>query len=142
MRRFLYLLLIMTVVICVGSYQNRAEAADEYIGNNSYGNEVYLVTESVRETMLSHRGYFDGYQYDCRVKCVYPDTREYYTDEYSFVCNTGMPYWSKNGVRASRSEVSANHQRGDVESKLLEYFYKYSRASHPNQWKSEKVLSR
>ena len=89
-RRLLYLLLIMTAIICVGSYQNRAEAADEYIGTNSYGNEVYLVTESIRETMLSHRGYFDGYQYDCRVKCVYPDTREYYTDDYSFICNLGI----------------------------------------------------
>ena len=132
----------MTAIICVGSYQNRAEAADEYIGTNSYGNEVYLVTESIRETMLSHRGYFDGYQYDCRVKCVYPDTREYYTDDYSFICNLGIPYWIKNGVRASKNEVSANYQQGGVEWTLLNYFYEYSKQRHPNQWKSEKVLSR
>ncbi len=126
----------------MGDFQNRAEAADEYMGNNSYGNEVYLVTESIRETILSHRGYFDGYQYDCRVKCVYPDTREYYIDEYSFICNLGIPFWIKNGVRASKKQVSDSYKQGDVEWTLLNYFYEYSKQMHPNQWKSEKVLIR
>ena len=132
-------LFVMLAVLAISSLQwSRASAADHYIGTNFDGTEAYLVTESIRETMLSHREYWDGYQYDCKVKAVYPDTREYYYDDYSVTCNTGIPYWTKNGTRHSMRDKAPE----SVGQALVSYFYDYSQKRHPNQWKSEKVLQR
>ena len=133
--------MVMTLIATVTGFNN-AEASDYYIGKNFDGTEAYLVTDSIKEIMLSHGEYWDGYQYDFKVKAVYSDTREYYIDDYSVVCNTGIPYWIKNGTRSSRDDLWSKSATTAVGRALVDYFYDYSQRRHPNQWKSEKVLKR
>ena len=142
MKKILCMLLLAVIAFAANNLQNRAEAVDRYIGKNFDGTEAYLVTDSIKESMLSHGEYWDGYQYDFKVKSVYSDTREYYIDDYSVVCNMGIPYWIKNGTRSSRSDMVSKSASTAVGRALVDYFYKYSQKRHPNQWKSEKVLRR
>lgn len=119
-------------------FYNQVEASDYYIGKYNDGNEAYLVTDTIYETLMSHNGYFDGYKYDCKVKSVFPDSREYYYIDYTFFCNQGIPYWIKDNIEYRKRSESDY----PVEFALRSYFYKFSQERHPNQWRSEKVLSR
>lgn len=132
-------ILAMVIALLLWGGQTSVNAEDRYMGVYYDGTEAYLVTDSITERMLSHNGYFDGYQYNCKVKAVYKDTCEYYYNDYMFVCNTGIPYWIKDGVRTSLKEVY-NNDHYAVEKKILQYFYDYSQRVHKNQWSSEKVL--
>ena len=137
MRRVFMLVFLALMVVAVGFQYGKGEAADQYIGTYRDGTEAYLISDSVVETMIVSKGvYFGGYNYECKVKAVYPDTMEYYTIDYMFACNTGRPYWIKDGVK----QTASNRDLYPVEMSLLNYFYSYSQSAHPNQWKSEKVL--
>ena len=134
-RKTLLTSVLAFLMILVSVQSNQASAADYYIGTNPDGTEAYLVTESVRETMLSSNGYWSGYKYDCTVKSVYPESRKYYRDEYTFYCwSQGMPGWHKNGQRVSRQEIWSKRDNGSIEWALYEFFWDYSRKLHPDQW--------
>lgn len=140
MKRIMSCILIVFILLMDGSFSKQVEASDYYIGKYNDGNEAYLVTDSINETLMSHNGYFDGYRYDCKVKSVFPDTREYYYTEYTFMCGCpgGPPGWTKDGTEY-RKCLESDYP---VEFALISYFYNLSQNRHPNQWKSEKVLSR
>lgn len=133
-------LFFLVSVITPSFLYSHSEASDYYIGRYNDGNEAYLVTDTIHETIMSHRGYFDGYKYDCKVKSVFPDTREYYYIDYTFPCwCPGDPaHWIKDNTEYRKRSQSDF----PVEYALIAYFYDYSQNRHPNQWKSEKVLGR
>ena len=140
MKRIMLCLLITLSCLFSAAFYIHAEASDYYIGNYRDGSEAYLVTDTIHETLMSHNGYFDGYKYDCKVKSVFPDSREYYYIDYTFPCGCpgGPAHWIKDNTEYRRCKKSDF----PVEYALIDFFYKFSINRHPNQWKSEKVLRR
>ncbi len=141
MRKSLCMLLVFLAVLFVGTAQNRAEAGgDYYMGKYPEGNDAYLVSDSIGGSIMSHNGYFDGYEYLCKVKSVFPDTGEYYFVDYVIYCwsQGGRPHWKKDGTEY----VGRSKAEYPVEHNMVSWFYQYSQSKHPNQWKSERVLNR
>ena len=134
MKKFCGMLILAVALLVVGSYNNRAEAADYYLGVYHSGQEAYLDTSSIRTKNEYVNGYHEGDTYTCTVKAVWSGSNSYDVVHYRvYVGQTVTLY--KNGeevFRTIRAKDPNYLEKNPVEHNLVRYFEKLSQ----QEWSS------
>ena len=103
-KKFSLMVVMAVALFLAGGVNQRAEAAEVYVGNYSDGSAVYLLTNSV--AIRSYR----PYTFNCRVRAGY----DYLN--YAFFAVNGSPYYRNSEgyegyVYGGQSPVAANIYR-------------------------------
>ena len=88
MKKFCGVLFLTVALLLVGSYDNRAEAQDVYMGTWRSGYDAYLMTETIN-------AYDRGFK--CTVKAV-RGSSVMYIDYHFYTSNTGWHFSNSDGV--------------------------------------------
>jgi len=104
LKKFSMLMILAVALVVAGSFNQRTEAAEVYVGTYSDGSNVYLLTNTV--VIRSYR----PYSFNCRVRAGY----DYLN--YSFFAYNGSPYYRNSEgyegyVHGGASPVAANIYR-------------------------------
>lgn len=112
----------VALVIILGSVNNYAAAADHYIGTNSNGQDVYVMTETIKVSQLYTRnGTPEGTEYDLDAKAVYPGESKFGKIHY-IVYWTQLAGVNKNGRMLTRHELYGDPNYA-VERELLNFIH-------------------
>ena len=134
MKKFCGVLILVVALLVAGSYDNRAEAADYYLGVYHSGQEAYLDTSSIRTKNEYVNGYHEGDTYTCTVKAVWRGSNSYSTVSYEiYVGQTGTLYKNGEKVWQTIHPKDPNYLKNNpVENNLLSYFGRLSQ----QEWSS------
>ena len=105
MKKFYGILILTVALLVVGSYDNRAEAYDNYMGTWRSGYDAYLMTETIESGIVSN-----AQHYWCTVKAVkgshvmYIDYEFYWThSEWRFSNSDGVDNAVKTGTSIEKN---------------------------------------
>lgn len=100
MKKVLLTMLLAITIIFIGSQNNFAEAVDYYVGNESNGDKVYLITENITKTPITYSQDWKkwSYKYYLPFKSVNPQHGAFYFG-YTITCDFDEPpmYKDQNG---------------------------------------------
>ena len=134
MKKFCGILILTITLLFAGSYNNRVEAADYYLGVYHSGQEAYLDISSIRTTNHYTQGYHSGDTYTCIVKAVWSGSNSYDTVHYEiYVGQTGTLYKNGEKVWQTIRPKDPNYLKNNpVENNLMNYFGRLSQ----QEWSS------